>query len=75
MCKVASMVKTLDQAVALICRLPVADQEQIGRKLLSHVEKLNALRAEMDHGIHSLDANKDSAVNMVRQKNSRRQGA
>jgi hypothetical protein len=53
----------------------VADQEQIGRKLLSHVEKLNALRAEMDHGIHSLDANKDSAVNMVRQKNSRRQGA
>ena len=67
------MVKTLDQAIALICRLPVD-----GRKLLSHVEKLNALRAEIDHGIHSLDANKGCALNMedfLRQKNSGHCGA
>jgi hypothetical protein len=32
------MVKTLEQAIAQLSRLPDADQEQIGRKLLSHVE-------------------------------------
>ena len=36
------MVRTLEQAIAEISRLPDADQEQIGRKLLSHVEKLTA---------------------------------
>jgi len=41
------MVKTLEQAIAQVSRLPAADQEQIGRKLLMHVEKLNALRAEI----------------------------
>jgi hypothetical protein len=72
------MVKTLEQAIAQISRLPEADQEQIGRKLLSHVEKLNALRAEIDKGIHSLDANQGSALNMedfLRQKNSGHGGA
>ena len=68
------MVKTLEQAIAQISRLPDADQEQIGRKLLSHVEKLNALRHEIDKGVHSLDAGKGRAVNMedfLREKNSR----
>ena len=46
------MVKTLEQAIAQISRLPDADQEQIGRKLLSHVEKLTALRTEVDKGVH-----------------------
>jgi hypothetical protein len=54
------MVKTLEQAIAQLSRLPDADQERIGRKLLSHVEKLNALRAEIDKGIRSLDAGKGS---------------
>jgi hypothetical protein len=72
------MVKTLEQAIAQISRLPEADQEQIGRKLLSHVEKLNALRAEIDKGIHSLDANQGSALNLedfLRRKNSGHGGA
>jgi hypothetical protein len=67
------MVKTLEQAIAQIARLPDADQEQIGRKLLSHVEKLNALRAEIDNGLRSLDAGKGRPLNMedfIRQKNS-----
>lgn len=71
------MVKTLEQAIAQISRLPDADQEQIGRKLLSHVEKLTALRQEIDKGIQSLDAGKGSALNMegfLREKNSRRGG-
>ena len=58
------MVKTLEQAIAQLSRLPDADQEQIGRKLLSHVEKLNALRAEIDKGIRSLDAGRDSALDI-----------
>jgi hypothetical protein len=72
------MVRTLEQAIAQISRLPDADQEQIGRKLLSHVEKLNALRGEIDKGASSLDAGKGSAVNIddfLREKNSRHGGA
>ena len=69
------MVRTLEQAIAEISRLPDADQEQIGRKLLSHVGKLNALRHEIDQGMHSLDAGKGSAANiedLLREKNSLR---
>jgi hypothetical protein len=72
------MVKTLEQAIAQISRLPDADQEQIGRKLLSHVEKLNALRAEIDKGIGSLDAGNGRALDIedfLRRKNSGHDGA
>jgi hypothetical protein len=67
------MVRTLEQAIATISRLPDADQEEIGRKLLSHVAKLNALRAELDKGIRSLDAGEGRVLDMeefLRQKNS-----
>jgi hypothetical protein len=50
------MVKALEQAIAQVAELPDADQEQIGRKLLSHVEKLRHLRLDIDEGIRSLDA-------------------
>ena len=72
------MIKTLEQAIAQISRLPDADQEQIGRKLLSHVEKLNALRAEIDRGIQSLDASDGSTLDIeafLRKKNSGHAGA
>jgi hypothetical protein len=72
------MVKTLEQAIAQLSRLPDADQEQIGRKLLSHVEKLNTLRAEIGKGIHSLDADKGRALDIedfLRRKNSGHGGA
>ena len=67
------MVRTLEQAIAQISRLPDADQESIGRRLLSHVEKLNSLRGEIDKGIDSLDAGEGSALNIedfLREKNS-----
>jgi hypothetical protein len=66
------MVKTLEQAIAELERLPAEDQEQIGRTLLSHVEKLRALRAEIDKGIRSLDAGqgRESSIDdFIRQKN------
>jgi len=50
------MVKSLERAIAEVASLPEADQEQIGQRLLSHVEKLRRLRVEIDKGIRSLDA-------------------
>ena len=72
------MARTREQAIAQISQLPAADQEEIGRKLLSHLEKLNALRSEINRGIHSLDAGEGEALNMeefLREKNSRHGGA
>jgi hypothetical protein len=63
------MVKTLEQAIAEVERLPAEDQEQIGRSLLSHVEKL---RAEIDKSLRSLDAGQgqDSSIDdFLRRKN------
>ena len=42
------MVRTLEIAMAEVSNLPEADQEQIGRRLLSHVEKLRQPRAAHD---------------------------
>ena len=66
------MVKTLQQAIAEVERLPAEDQEKIGRTLLSHVEKLRALRSEIDKGLRSLDAGEgaESTIDdFLRQKN------
>lgn len=54
----ADMTRTFEQAIAEVAALPDADQEQIGRQLLSHVEKLRRLREELDKGARSLDAGK-----------------
>jgi hypothetical protein len=65
------MVKTLEIAIAEIASLPDADQEQIGRSLLSHVEKLRRLREELDKGVRSLDAGKGTKFDLeefIRQK-------
>jgi len=58
------MVKTLEQAIAEVTTLPAADQEQIGRKLLTHVEKLRELRRDIDKGIQSLDAGEGKLLNI-----------
>jgi hypothetical protein len=68
------MVKTLEKAMAEISNLPDADQEQIGLRLLSHVEKLRQLRAAVDKGIRSLDAGEGRPVDVedfLRQENER----
>ena len=51
----SALVKSLETAVAEAARLPEADQEAIGRQLLSHIEKLRQLRREIDKGLRSLD--------------------
>jgi hypothetical protein len=68
---VAPMVKTLEQALVEVATLPDADQEEIGRRLLAHVEKLRRLREELDKGARSLDAGKGrkfSIEEFIRQK-------
>jgi hypothetical protein len=78
MCQAAIMVRTLEQAMAQISQVPDADQEKISRKLLLHVEKLNALRGEIDKGISSLDAGEGGILdveNFLREKNLRHGGA
>lgn len=72
------MVKTLEQAIAEVAGLSDSDQEQIGRKLLSHIERLRRLRAEIDRGLHSLDSGQGKELDvdeLIRQKNARRGGA
>lgn len=50
------MTKTLERAMAEVASLPEASQDQIGRELLAHIEKLRGLRTELDQGLASLDA-------------------
>ena len=58
------MVKTLQKALAEAASLPDSDQEQIGRTLLSHIEKLRELRAEIDKGVRFLDAGKGEPLDV-----------
>jgi hypothetical protein len=72
------MVKSLELAIAEVANLPEADQEQIGQRLLSHVEKLRRLRAEIDKGTRSLDADEGKPLDLedfLRQLNERHGGA
>lgn len=50
------MTKVLREAIAKIEALPEAAQDHIARELIDYVEKLNALRAEVEIGISELDA-------------------
>jgi len=59
------MVKALEQAIAEIATLPDADQDEIGRRLLSHLQKLRQRREEIDKGIRSLDAGEGKPLDIV----------
>lgn len=51
-----SMVKTLELAISKAAELPEAAQEQLGRELLERLDLLAELRAELEIGVHELDA-------------------
>src|SRR5207237_2901733 len=59
------MVKALEQAIAEIATLPDAEQDVIGRRLLSHLQKLRRLREEIDKGIRSLDAGEGKPLDIA----------
>jgi hypothetical protein len=54
----------LKEAMEQAANLPESDQDQIGRDLLSHVEKLRRLRAEIDRGLRSLDEDKGTPLDI-----------
>jgi len=58
-------VKALEQAIAEIATLPDAEQERIGRRLLSHMRKLRRLREEIDKGIRSLEAGEGEPLDIA----------
>jgi hypothetical protein len=58
------MTKVLQGVLAEVERLPQSDQENIGRQVLHHVEKLRLLRDDIDEGLRSLDAGKGKALEM-----------
>jgi hypothetical protein len=58
------MTKLVEKAIEEISNLPEADQETIGRSLLSHIEKLRRLRSELDKGIRSLDAGEGREIDI-----------
>lgn len=71
------MLTALEQAIAEIEELPEADQEQIGRSLLSHVEKLRTLREELKKGMGSLDAGRGRPLDLeafLKEQHARRAG-
>ena len=49
------MTRLFEEAMARAATLPAAAQEKIGEELLSHVKKVERLRAKLDQGIKSLD--------------------
>jgi hypothetical protein len=59
------MVKALEQAIAEIATLPDAEQERIGRRLLSHMRKLRRLREEIDRGIRSLETGEGKPLDIA----------
>ncbi|HLH89412.1 MAG TPA: hypothetical protein VKX28_13250 [Xanthobacteraceae bacterium] len=53
----ADVTRTFAQAIAEVAGLLDADQERIGRPLLSHVEKLQRLREQIDAKRDTTEAN------------------
>ena len=71
------MTPALERAIAEVVELSEADQDQIGRRLLSHVEKLRRLRAGLDKGTRSLDAGKGEPLDIekfIAEQNARYTG-
>jgi hypothetical protein len=50
------MSKVLQDAIAKVEALPEAEQDRIARELIDYLDKLNALRGEVEIGIRQLDA-------------------
>jgi uncharacterized protein HemX len=69
------MIKALEQAITELSQLPEVDQEQIGLKLLAHMEKLRALRSDIDEGLQELDEGRGIPLDiegLIKKKNAER---
>jgi hypothetical protein len=61
----SEMTKVLRDALDSVSTLPEAEQDKIGREILDHVEKIRALKADLQAGIDSLDAGKGRTIDMT----------
>jgi hypothetical protein len=61
---IARMRKLLEEAVAKVETLAPAAQDEIGEKLLAHVNKVQHLRVELQKGLQSLAQGKGKELNM-----------
>jgi len=52
------MTKVLREAIAKVEALPEAAQDHIARELIGYLDRLNALRADLEVGIRELDDGK-----------------
>ena len=50
------MTKILRDAVARVEALPESEQDRIARELIDYLDKLNALRADVEIGLRQLNA-------------------
>jgi hypothetical protein len=50
------MTKVLREAIAKVEALPEAEQDRIARELIDYLDKLGALRSDLEVGIRQLDA-------------------
>jgi hypothetical protein len=60
----SQLTKIFKDAIDTVSTLSEAEQDKIGRELLDHVEKLRALRADLQAGVASLDAGKAKTLDM-----------
>ena len=58
------MTKVLREAIAKVEALPEAEQDRIARELIDYLDKLNALRADLEIGIRQLDAGEGSELDI-----------
>ena len=58
------MTKLLEQAIEIVSTLPEADQDRIAKELIYYVDKLMALRADVEVGIRQLDAGEGRELNI-----------
>ncbi len=58
------MTKVLREAIAEVEALDEADQDRIGRELIVYLEKLKALRADVEIGIKQLDAGEGRSLDI-----------
>lgn len=58
------MTKLFEQAIAEAAKLPDPEQDRIGAELIAHMEKLRALRDDIDRAGRSLDAGEGREVDI-----------
>lgn len=68
------MVRSVELAIAALGSLPERDQDRMARQLLTYIERLLQLRAEIDKGSGALTTGEGEAVDIedfLRRQNER----